>query len=107
MKRDARRGHRPDTRRFVGADRGVQGERSESRSDGNAALDPVRSTPTMTTRGDALMTTDEVAAWLRVSPATLCRWRQSGDGPRCLWLARGVPRYRREDVTGWLEQVAS
>lgn len=107
MTRNARRGHRPDTRSPQGAGRGVQSERSESRSDGTAALDSTTGAPTITTRGDALMTTDEVAGWLRVSPATLCRWRQCGSGPPALWLARGVPRYRRDDVQQWLNEVAA
>lgn len=101
------RGHRPDHQPRLGAGRGVQSERSESRSDASGALDAVSGTPTLKGRGDALMTTEEVASWLRVSPSTLCRWRQSGSGPRVLWLARGVPRYRADDVQRWLDEVAA
>lgn len=49
------------------------------------------------------MTSDEVADWIRVSPSTLCRWRQTGHGPRVTWLSPTCPRYRRGDVETWLE----
>lgn len=101
------RGHRPDHQPKSGAARGVKGERSESRSDAGGALEAVSGTPTVKGRGDALLTTDEVARWLRVSPSTLCRWRHTGDGPRVLWLSKSVPRYRGEDVRRWLEEVAA
>lgn len=107
MTRDARRRHRPDTRSSEGSDGGVRSERSESRSDARGALDSAIGAPNLSSRGDALMTTDEVAQWLRLSSATLCRWRQAGAGPPCLWLARGVPRYRRCDVQRWLDEVAA
>lgn len=54
-----------------------------------------------------LMTSAEVAALLRVSPATLCRWRERGVGPRVLWLSARVPRYSWSDVRGWLERSRS
>ncbi|MEX0428037.1 helix-turn-helix transcriptional regulator [Nocardioides sp. DS6] len=50
---------------------------------------------------------DEVAQWLRVSQATLCRWRQSGCGPRVTWMSRTCPRYRRSDVESWLEKASA
>lgn len=53
------------------------------------------------------LTTEEVATWIRVSPSTLCRWRQTGWGPRVTWLAASCPRYKQDDVTVWLEQVAA
>lgn len=53
------------------------------------------------------LTTGEVASWLRVSSSTLCRWRQSGDGPRATWLSPGCPRYRREDVEAWLKKASA
>lgn len=101
------RGHRPDHQPKSGVGRSVQRERSESRSDASGALDAVIDAPILEGRGDALLTTEEVAAWLRVSPSTLCRWRQSGSGRHVLWLARGVPRYRDGDVRRWLEEVAA
>lgn len=57
---------------------------------------------------EALMTSEEVAAWLRVSQPTLCRWRKEGRGPRVYWLTDFCPRYRRSDVQEWLNgQVAA
>lgn len=53
-----------------------------------------------------ILTTVEVADLLRVSPSTLCRWRQSGDGPAVLWLAPTCPRYRRKDVDAWLARAS-
>lgn len=53
------------------------------------------------------MTTDEVATWLKVSPSTLCRWRQVGQGPRVTWLSPACPRYRRSDVEAWLDGAAA
>ena len=54
-----------------------------------------------------LMTSSEVAAVLRVSQATLCRWRQTGTGPRVLWLSARLPRYLWRDVEKWLERSRS
>ncbi len=56
---------------------------------------------------DQYMTTEEVAAWLRVAPSTVCRWRMAGKGPRVTWLSPSLPRYRRDHVTAWLEKVAA
>lgn len=50
--------------------------------------------------GDCL-TTDEVAARLRVSPRTVRTWRSEGTGPRYAKLGRSV-RYRRSSVDGWV-----
>lgn len=54
-----------------------------------------------------LLTSREVATALQVSSATLCRWRQTGHGPRVVWLSPYAPRYRPEDVTKWLERMAA
>ena len=54
-----------------------------------------------------LMTSAEVAALLKVSPATLCRWRARGAGPRVLWLSARVPRYAWRDVERWMERSRS
>lgn len=56
---------------------------------------------------DRLLTARDVAEWLATSPATLCRWRQAGKGPRWVALGDSSPRYRREDVEAWLEAQAS
>ena len=53
------------------------------------------------------LTTEEVATWLKVAPSTVCRWRMAGKGPRVVWLAPTLPRYRRADLTSWLEEVAA
>lgn len=65
--------------------------------------------PTITAnfRPDELLTTEEVAAWLKVAPSTVCRWRLAGKGPRVRWLSPSIPRYNRDDVTAWLEEVAA
>jgi hypothetical protein len=49
---------------------------------------------------EPLLTTAEVAKLLRVHPATVCRWRLEGGGPRLpvIWLSSHAPRYRRADV---------
>lgn len=49
-----------------------------------------------------LLTPKRVARWLGVSPATLCRWRATGYGPRWVALSPRCPRYLREDVINWL-----
>jgi predicted DNA-binding transcriptional regulator AlpA len=54
-----------------------------------------------------LMTTGDVAELLHVDASTLCRWRQSGTGPRAVWLTRHMPRYKRADVMAWVERMAS
>lgn len=54
-----------------------------------------------------LLTSAEVARALKVTPSTLCHWRARGFGPRVFWIGPGSPRYRREDVLAWLEQIAS
>lgn len=54
-----------------------------------------------------LMTSAEVAALLKVSPATLCRWRARGTGPRVLWLSAQLPRYSWRDVQRWMERSRS
>lgn len=59
------------------------------------------------TSGPEFLMSEEVALWLRVSQATLCRWRQTGCGPRVTWMSRTCPRYRRSDVETWLEKVSA
>lgn len=54
-----------------------------------------------------LMTSAEVGELLRVSQATLCRWREQGAGPRVLWLSHRVPRYSWLDVWDWMERSRS
>jgi hypothetical protein len=54
-----------------------------------------------------LMTSHEVATLLKVSAATLSRWREKGFGPRVLWLSARVPRYAWEDVLRWMDEIRS
>ncbi|PCC55945.1 hypothetical protein CIK58_15850 [Brevibacterium aurantiacum] len=56
---------------------------------------------------ERLLTAREVAEWLVTSSATLCRWRQTGKGPRWVALGDSSPRYRRMDVEKWIEEQAS
>jgi len=53
-----------------------------------------------------ILTSGEVARWIRVSESTLCRWRQCGMGPRVTWMTPTCPRYRRRDVEQWLAQAS-
>lgn len=62
---------------------------------------------TMPIPADEFLTTEEVATWLKVAPSTVCRWRLASKGPRVVWLSPSLPRYRRDDVVVWLDQVAA
>ncbi|WP_258724419.1 helix-turn-helix transcriptional regulator [Cellulomonas sp. NS3] len=54
-----------------------------------------------------MLTSYEVARVLQVSPSTLCRWRQTGQGPRVTWLTPNCPRYAKDDVDAWLARMAA
>ncbi len=54
-----------------------------------------------------LMTSAEVGELLRVSQATLCRWREQGAGPQVLWLSPRIPRYSWQHVRDWMQRSAS
>jgi excisionase family DNA binding protein len=54
---------------------------------------------------DELLTTEEVANWLRVPVATVRQWRANRDGPRGHRVGRHI-RYRRSDVEAWLAKRA-
>lgn len=56
---------------------------------------------------ERLLTSEEVAEWMQVAPSTLCRWRQTGHGPRVIWLSPSTPRYRPSDVLAWVEKAAA
>jgi hypothetical protein len=56
---------------------------------------------------DEYLTSEEVAAWLRVATSTVCRWRLAGRGPRVTWLSPSLPRYRKADVADWLRRMTS
>lgn len=55
---------------------------------------------------EEILTSKEVAGWIRVSESTLCRWRQRGMGPRVTWMTPTCPRYRRLDVEQWLTRAS-
>ena len=50
-----------------------------------------------------LLTRAEVAKLLRVHETTLSRWAAVGKGPLCVYVAPGVPRYRRADLLSYLK----
>lgn len=50
-----------------------------------------------------LLTTDEAAAYLKLSPRTLEHWRETGSGPNFVKLGRAV-RYSRATIDGYLAE---
>lgn len=60
-----------------------------------------------TDQGNApqLLTTEEVAVWLRVAPKTLRNWRSAGLGPTALKL-HSVVRYDRSAVEAWIGETS-
>lgn len=52
-----------------------------------------------------IMTTEEVAAHLRIPSATLYQWRLKGYGPPAMKVGRHL-RFRRVDVDSWLSAQA-
>lgn len=52
---------------------------------------------------DTLLTTDEAAERLRVSPSTLRYWRHTKTGPKSFKLGPKRVMYRAADLTAWLE----
>ena len=60
------------------------------------------------TEKDRLLSTDELAEILGLSPATLRTWRWSGVGPKYFRLngIAGPVRFRQEDVESWLNEQA-
>jgi len=58
-----------------------------------------------TREADELLSTREVAAWLKIDITSLENWRRVGHGPACSKLTPGLTspvRYRRGDVEKWL-----
>ncbi len=63
----------------------------------------VESKPAVGVDGEALLTVEEVANFLRVPVATLYAWRHKHVGPPALRIGRHL-RYRVSDVHRWLRQ---
>ena len=55
---------------------------------------------------ESLMTTEQLAEFLKVPLATLYQWRHKGTGPKGIKVGKHV-RYRRGDVEAWLEKQAA
>lgn len=55
------------------------------------------------TPGDVL-TPDEAARFLSISPRTLRAWHAAGAGPRRCSLPGGLVRFRKADLLAWLER---
>lgn len=55
----------------------------------------------VTTADAEIMTTTEVAEYLRVPVPTVYRWRNDGHGPTASRVGRHL-RYRRSEVDAWL-----
>jgi hypothetical protein len=55
---------------------------------------------------DELMTTSELAAYLKKPKATLYGWRYRGEGPPAI-VVGGELRYRVSAVATWLAQLES
>jgi excisionase family DNA binding protein len=52
---------------------------------------------------DEILTTDEVAALLKVPKQTIYRWNQFGIGPPHYRLGKHL-RWKRSEVMAWMEQ---
>jgi excisionase family DNA binding protein len=52
-----------------------------------------------------LLTTEQAAEYLQLSPKQLVQWRYFGRGPRFLKAGRAV-RYRLSDLDAWLDAHA-
>jgi len=52
---------------------------------------------------DELMTTQELAAYLRVSMSTIYNWRTEHRGPPASKIGKHL-RYRRVDVDAWIAE---
>ena len=53
---------------------------------------------------EQLLTRQDVASWLQVSPKTLANWSSNGLGPKPLKL-HGFVRYQRATVQAWILQT--
>ncbi len=51
-----------------------------------------------------LLTTEQAASLLQLSPRTLRRWRSEGKGPPYVRLGSRRVRYRRQAIEAWLRE---
>jgi predicted DNA-binding transcriptional regulator AlpA len=61
-----------------------------------------RKFPVKTETADPLLTVEESAGILRVSPHTLDKWRTYGGGPRYTRVGRRI-RYRSSDIARFID----
>jgi predicted DNA-binding transcriptional regulator AlpA len=50
----------------------------------------------------SVLDTPAAAAYVGLAPATLCKLRCSGTGPKFMKLSKAAVRYRIEDLEAWL-----
>ncbi|MFE5342343.1 helix-turn-helix transcriptional regulator [Isoptericola sp. NPDC056578] len=62
-------------------------------------------TPNSSTDGDALLTHEEAASYLRLPQGTLYQLNYKGGGPRRIRVGRNV-LYRKRDIDSWLDTRA-
>jgi hypothetical protein len=67
----------------------------------NTAAEPAATAVLEGADGDRLMTPDEVADLIRITPSQLAQWRYEGNGPTFVKIGRAV-RYRRDDVMAYV-----
>ncbi|MCG3113346.1 MAG: helix-turn-helix domain-containing protein [Candidatus Manganitrophus sp. SB1] len=53
---------------------------------------------------DELYVERQAAQFLKVSEKTLQSWRFTGNGPKFVRISKRCVRYRRRDLTDWIEQ---
>ena len=67
-----------------------------------AASRPMSSSPSSPKSPEPLLNEMEVAEYLKMSVASVCRWRLFRTGPKFVKIGASV-RYRRGDVETWLD----
>lgn len=55
---------------------------------------------------DELITTEEIAMLLKLSPSTIKAWRVKKMGPAYIRITGRTCRYRMKDITEWLQKKA-
>jgi excisionase family DNA binding protein len=52
-----------------------------------------------------LLTTEQAAALLGISPITLTKWRWNGKGPESVRLGYRTVRYAQSSIDAWVEKA--